>query len=143
MIKESRQSYDYRAGYLKRSPSICGYFICSICGKLVTKRYLHVDHILPLARGGKNRWLNTVATCSTCNQNKSSNITRVLLFKGIMCKGIEIIIISIKLLVSYFFYLSYNSIRGILIILLLPLKSNIHWIFKLSYLVLLLKMGGV
>jgi 5-methylcytosine-specific restriction endonuclease McrA len=30
-----------------------------------------IDHILPISRGGKNTWLNTISSCKTCNSKKS------------------------------------------------------------------------
>lgn len=50
-----------RAGVLKRDGRRCGY--CT--GDAST-----VDHIVPSSRGGKNTWLNTVASCAPCNQRK-------------------------------------------------------------------------
>ena len=39
---------------------------CAFCGgKAAT-----IDHVLPRSRGGKNRWDNTVAACSPCNNKK-------------------------------------------------------------------------
>ena len=40
--------------------------ICAYCSKPATT----VDHVLPVSRGGKSSWLNTVASCSPCNNKK-------------------------------------------------------------------------
>lgn len=46
-------------------------FKCAECGKSVKKRTSrHVDHIVPLARGGSNGPTNLQILCSTCNQEK-------------------------------------------------------------------------
>jgi 5-methylcytosine-specific restriction endonuclease McrA len=50
-----------RRGVHERDRHRCGY-----CGRTATT----VDHILPVSRGGKNTWLNTVAACDVCNQRK-------------------------------------------------------------------------
>lgn len=50
-----------RSGVLRRDQNICGY--CSHAGHTV-------DHVIPLSRGGRNRWENTVACCYDCNQRK-------------------------------------------------------------------------
>jgi 5-methylcytosine-specific restriction endonuclease McrA len=50
-----------RSGVLRRDDFRCGY--CN--GRGVT-----VDHIVPVSRGGKNTWTNTVASCDPCNQRK-------------------------------------------------------------------------
>jgi len=44
---------------------------CACCG-IETKNKFHVDHIMPLARGGSNDPLNLQILCPTCNQQKSS-----------------------------------------------------------------------
>lgn len=33
---------------------------------------LTIDHVIPLSRGGKNKWTNVVAACSKCNNLKGS-----------------------------------------------------------------------
>jgi 5-methylcytosine-specific restriction endonuclease McrA len=47
---------------LARDGRVCGY-----CG---SPQGHTVDHILPTSRGGKNSWVNTVASCDRCNQRK-------------------------------------------------------------------------
>lgn len=51
-----------RAGVLARDDRRCGY-----CGGGATT----IDHVVPSSRGGRNSWLNTVAACGPCNQQKS------------------------------------------------------------------------
>src|SRR6185437_9810753 len=43
---------------------------CQYCGK--RPRFLTIDHVLPLSRGGKDGWLNAVAACVTCNHKKAA-----------------------------------------------------------------------
>lgn len=50
-----------RQRVLARDNRTCGY-----CGGHATT----VDHVLPRARGGRNTWRNTVASCYACNQVK-------------------------------------------------------------------------
>ena len=45
---------------------------CAICRKSLKKIGHHLDHIVPLARGGKNTDGNMQVTCPTCNLNKHS-----------------------------------------------------------------------
>ena len=129
--KDTRDSYNYRTEYLKRSPAICGYFICSICGKLIDKQHLHVDHIIPLAKGGKNRWLNTVATCAPCNLKKSVSVRYWK--RSILAKCIETFIIVLKRFLCILFYITYVVLRVLIIALLFPLKCKIPWIYKMAY----------
>lgn len=58
-------------------------FICAYCGvqpgqqqrgKILTKYSFTVDHILPVSRGGKNTWSNTVCACPNCNQRKGNRM---------------------------------------------------------------------
>jgi 5-methylcytosine-specific restriction endonuclease McrA len=42
---------------------------CQYCGNT---RNLSIDHILPVSRGGKSTWENTVTACQRCNSKKGS-----------------------------------------------------------------------
>jgi len=47
--------------------------VCSYCFKSVDDRGgLHVDHKIPLSRGGRSTMENLVVACRTCNLQKSS-----------------------------------------------------------------------
>jgi len=43
---------------------------CYLCGKLIPKGHRHVDHIIPLSRGGKHTLSNLAIACDTCNESK-------------------------------------------------------------------------
>lgn len=46
-------------------------FICQYCGKeIVDASDYEMDHIIPIARGGKDNYLNLVTSCRSCNQKK-------------------------------------------------------------------------
>jgi 5-methylcytosine-specific restriction endonuclease McrA len=49
--------------------------ICRLCGKKLKRmggRFVyHVDHILPISRGGDHKPLNVQVTCPTCNLRKN------------------------------------------------------------------------
>jgi hypothetical protein len=45
--------------------------VCAYCGK-VGARSLTRDHIIPVSRGGADRWLNVVSCCLSCNIAKGS-----------------------------------------------------------------------
>lgn len=47
-------------------------FMCAYCGNDFPAHKLTVDHVLPTSRGGKNVWMNTVASCKPCNTKKSN-----------------------------------------------------------------------
>jgi 5-methylcytosine-specific restriction endonuclease McrA len=44
--------------------------ICEYCGKTVPADELTMDHVVPLARGGKSAKNNIVAACKDCNNKK-------------------------------------------------------------------------
>ncbi len=45
--------------------------ICHYCGKHFPPEELTLDHIIPVARGGKSTKGNLVVSCRRCNQGKS------------------------------------------------------------------------
>jgi len=45
---------------------------CHYCGRKFAPRDLTMDHIVPLARGGKSSKGNTVACCKECNTLKKT-----------------------------------------------------------------------
>lgn len=47
-------------------------FTCQYCGRTVPEVILHVDHIHPVARGGKNDILNLITSCKDCNLGKGA-----------------------------------------------------------------------
>lgn len=46
-------------------------FTCQYCGKMPPDTTLHIDHIKPVSKGGKNTMLNLVTSCVDCNLGKS------------------------------------------------------------------------
>ena len=46
-------------------------FTCQYCGRMAPDVVLEVDHIKPVAKGGKNEILNLVTSCMDCNRGKS------------------------------------------------------------------------
>jgi len=46
--------------------------VCYYCGKLFKPKDLTMDHIVPLARGGRSTKDNLVASCKECNTKKKT-----------------------------------------------------------------------
>lgn len=46
--------------------------ICHYCGQKISPKELTMDHIVPLARGGRSTKGNLVATCKECNNKKKT-----------------------------------------------------------------------
>jgi 5-methylcytosine-specific restriction endonuclease McrA len=57
-IKYSRKSVHKRDNYT-----------CQYCGHT---KDLSIDHIMPVSRGGKSTWENTVTACQKCNSKKGN-----------------------------------------------------------------------
>jgi hypothetical protein len=47
-------------------------FTCQYCGHTAPDVVLQVDHIKPVAQGGKNELMNLVTACVECNQGKGA-----------------------------------------------------------------------
>lgn len=62
-----------KARELRKTPYYQNLFqkgICYYCGKKFSKEELTLDHIVPVARGGKSTRGNLVVCCKSCNQAK-------------------------------------------------------------------------
>ncbi len=44
--------------------------VCAYCGKAVPPKELSMDHVVPVARGGRSTRGNVVAACKECNNRK-------------------------------------------------------------------------
>ena len=44
--------------------------LCAYCGKRFLIRDLSRDHVVPVSRGGRDSWTNTVTACRSCNTRK-------------------------------------------------------------------------
>ena len=47
--------------------------VCHYCGKKVPPEELTMDHVIPVARGGRSTRGNVVPWCSACNKTKSAD----------------------------------------------------------------------
>lgn len=56
-----------RASWSRRGVLVRDQHRCAYCGRRATT----VDHILPRSRGGRDTWLNTVASCAADNHRKA------------------------------------------------------------------------
>lgn len=48
---------------------------CYLCGKVCLPHQIHLDHIVPLARGGAHRADNLAVACAQCNIMKGARLT--------------------------------------------------------------------
>lgn len=66
-FQRSRMSKSLRYDVMKRDG-----FRCQLCGRRASDNIeLHVDHIIPVSKGGKTEMKNLRTLCSDCNQGKS------------------------------------------------------------------------
>jgi hypothetical protein len=49
-------------------------FTCQYCGESAPDVVLNVDHIIPVAKGGKNAITNLITSCFDCNSGKSDKL---------------------------------------------------------------------
>ena len=57
--------------------------LCHYCEKEFRPEDLTMDHVLPLARGGRSQKGNIVASCKTCNSQKKLNTPAEELISGL------------------------------------------------------------
>jgi 5-methylcytosine-specific restriction protein A len=63
----------YKARQLRESQwwkRRCAKGVCHYCGQKTPPAQLTMDHIVPIARGGKSTKGNVVPACKTCNTKK-------------------------------------------------------------------------
>jgi 5-methylcytosine-specific restriction endonuclease McrA len=48
--------------------------LCMYCGGAFHSHQLTRDHVVPLSRGGRDRWSNVVAACRSCNIRKGNRV---------------------------------------------------------------------
>jgi 5-methylcytosine-specific restriction endonuclease McrA len=75
-----------RAGHLRKlgglNPSYPAILLgdpCSYCGAPAE----HIDHIVPLRRGGSGDWDNLTAACAACNMSKSTKSLLAFMLAGL------------------------------------------------------------
>lgn len=62
-------------------------FVCQYCGQGAPSVTLHVDHIIPVAHGGKNDDDNLVTACEACNNGKSARFHDPILAEVVDLRG--------------------------------------------------------
>jgi 5-methylcytosine-specific restriction endonuclease McrA len=62
---------NYRVKYTKANIYRRDNFTCQYTGKMLDKKDLDIDHVIPLAQGGKNDFTNTVVCSKEINRDKA------------------------------------------------------------------------
>lgn len=73
VAQESRERYHADPEKREKAKASAQNGKCWWCGKDVGDTY-HVDHLIPLARGGTNKPNNIVIACPFCNQSKHDKL---------------------------------------------------------------------
>jgi len=60
--------------------------LCHYCGKKFPKDQLTMDHVVPIARGGKSNKGNVVVSCFSCNQGKGLDTPVEAILDGLFKK---------------------------------------------------------
>jgi len=58
-----------------------GWGVCYYCGDKFSKDLLTMDHVIPIARGGKTSKKNCVVSCKECNTKKGHQLSVELTFQ--------------------------------------------------------------
>lgn len=69
MFERRNLTQSVRFEILKRD-----HFTCRYCGARAPGVELHVDHVHPVSRGGKNELENLVTACRDCNAGKGARL---------------------------------------------------------------------
>lgn len=78
LIKIIRIIYRTHVPFSKRNVMIRDGFVCQYCG---SNEELTVDHVVPVAKGGKTAFENCVTACKVCNSRKGDRLpTQVQMF---------------------------------------------------------------
>lgn len=48
--------------------------VCAYCGQRLAWPELTRDHIVPVSRGGQDRWMNCITACRSCNGRKAARL---------------------------------------------------------------------
>ena len=72
LINIIRVIYRNQVPFSKRNVIIRDGFKCAYCDK--KSKFLTIDHIVPISRGGKTNFENCVAACTECNSKKNNRL---------------------------------------------------------------------
>lgn len=74
----SRSTHKVSAILTQRNLFLRDGYTCQYCqrhrSQLAKKEFLTRDHVIPMARGGKDTWTNVVAACNECNNKKGDRL---------------------------------------------------------------------
>ena len=70
LITAIRNLWRTQVPWSKANVHVRDMYTCQYCGKKLKRNKATIDHVIPQAQGGKNKWDNTVTACFPCNNEK-------------------------------------------------------------------------
>jgi len=58
--------------FSRQSLYLRDFYTCQYCEDVIGGKDLTLDHVVPISRGGKTTWENSVTACADCNSRKGS-----------------------------------------------------------------------
>lgn len=126
LYPEDRRSNDYRKAFLEGNKGIHRHYFCAYCGTILNENSLTVDHIIPIDRTSKSRFLkwilrkfniedindikNLTPSCRRCNSRKGSKVGLSWIVRGLMGRYVFTWILVWLFLLGVLMYLLINFI---------------------------------
>lgn len=64
-----------RPRFSKKNMYLRDMYTCGYCGVRHPHSELTLDHVLPLSRGGRTTWTNSITACKPCNWGKGDKVS--------------------------------------------------------------------
>lgn len=74
LIKAIRRLWKDKVPWNRTNVFIRDEYRCGYCNKKLTSKEATIDHVIPVSRGGKNTWDNTITSCFDCNNLKNNRL---------------------------------------------------------------------
>ena len=75
-ITKEYMKYKKAVRFSRKNLYLRDLYQCQYCGDTFDAPELTIDHVVPVSRGGKTTWDNTVAACEECNRNKGNKMVQ-------------------------------------------------------------------
>ena len=73
LLRTVKRVYKAAVAWSRRNLFSRDGWICGYCG-IQSFSGMTIDHILPVSRGGKTTWENTITSCKSCNDKKGNRL---------------------------------------------------------------------
>lgn len=76
LITAIRNLWRTQVPWSKANVHVRDMYTCQYCDTKLKRNKATIDHVIPQAQGGKNKWDNTVTACFPCNNKKRDRTPR-------------------------------------------------------------------